>query len=109
AGRGDAAGVPDRPQDVAAVNAVFTPLGIVLGLGAAQVSRKIFDKVWGLIDDEEAPRPKHRDVPLLKMLAALLVEGAIFRLVRGLVDNGSRHGWARLTGTWPGDERPESQ
>jgi hypothetical protein len=91
------------------VNAVFTPLGIVLGLAGGQLSKKIFDFIWGLVDDEEAPRPKHRDVPLLKMLVALLVEGAIFRLVRGLVDHGSRHGWARLTGSWPGEERPEPE
>jgi hypothetical protein len=91
------------------MNAVFTPLGIVLGLAAGQVSKKIFDAVWGAFDDAEAPRPKHRDIPLVKMLAALVVEGAIFRLVRGLVDHGSRHGWARLTGDWPGEERPEPE
>jgi hypothetical protein len=91
------------------VKAVFTPIGLLLGIAAGQVSKRIFDFVWGLVDDEEAPRPKHREVPLLKMLGALLVEGAIFRLVRGLVDHGSRHGWARLTGAWPGEERPEPE
>jgi Protein of unknown function (DUF4235) len=91
------------------VKAVFTPIGLLLGIAAGQVSKKIFDFVWGLVDDEEAPRPKHREVPLLKMLVALLVEGAIFRLVRGLVDHGSRHGWAQLTGSWPGEERPEPE
>jgi hypothetical protein len=91
------------------MNAVFTPIGIVLGLAAGQLSKKLFDQVWGLFDDEEAPRPKHREVPLLKMLLALLVEGAIFRLVRGLADHGARHGWAQLTGAWPGEERPEPE
>jgi uncharacterized protein DUF4235 len=89
------------------MNAVFTPLGIGLGLAAGQLSKKIFDAIWGAFDDEEAPRPKHRDVPLVKMLIALLIEGAVFRLVRGLVDHGSRHGWRRVTGSWPGEERPE--
>ena len=88
------------------MNTVFTPLGIVLGLAAGQVAKKIFDVVWGAFDDEEAPRPKHRDVPLAKMLIALLIEGAIARLVRGLIDHGARHGWRHLTGTWPGEERP---
>jgi hypothetical protein len=45
----------------------------------------------------------------VKMLLALLVEGAIARVVRGMVDHGSRHGWARLTGAWPGEERPEEE
>jgi hypothetical protein len=91
------------------MNAVFTPLGIGLGLAAGQLSKKIFDAIWGLFDDEEAPRPKHREVPLVKMLIALLIEGAVFRVVRGLVDHGSRHGWRRVTGSWPGEERPEPE
>jgi hypothetical protein len=45
----------------------------------------------------------------MKLLAALVVQGAIFRLVRGLVDHGSRHGWRKLTGSWPGEERPEPE
>jgi hypothetical protein len=91
------------------MNAVFTPIGLVLGLAAGQVAKKIFDAVWSLFDDEEAPRPKHREIRLVKMLLALLVEGAIFRVVRGLADHGARHGWAQLTGSWPGEERPEPE
>jgi hypothetical protein len=91
------------------VKAIFTPIGLILGLAAGQVAKKIFDAVWSLFDDEEAPRPKHRDVPLAKMLIALGVEGAISRVTRGLVDHGTRRGWAQLTGQWPGEERPEPE
>jgi Protein of unknown function (DUF4235) len=91
------------------MNAVFTPIGIVLGLASGQVAKKIFDRIWGLVDDEEAPEPKHREIPFVKLLAALAVQGAIFRLVRGLVDHGTRHGWRRLTGSWPGEERPDPE
>jgi hypothetical protein len=91
------------------VSKLFTPIGVVVGLVAGQISKKIFDKVWGLIKDEEAPRPKHREVPLATLVIALLVEGAIARVVRGMVDHGTRHGWAQLTGEWPGEERPEEE
>ena len=91
------------------MNKLFTPIGLVLGLAAGQGAKKIFDKVWGLIQDEEAPRPKHREVPFATLNLALLVEGAIARVVRGMVDHGTRHGWARLTGAWPGEERPEEE
>ena len=87
----------------------FTPIGIVVGLLAGQISKKIFDFVWGLIDDEEAPHPKYREISLVKLLPALLIEGALFRLVRGIVDHTTRRGFARLTGTWPGEERPEPE
>jgi hypothetical protein len=91
------------------VNAIFAPIGLAVGLAAGQISKKIFDLFWSLFDDEEAPRPKHREIPLIKMLSALLVEGAIFRVVRGIADHGTRHAWARLTGSWPGEERPDPE
>jgi Protein of unknown function (DUF4235) len=34
---------------------VFTPISLALGLAAGLVGQKIFEKVWGLVDDEEAP------------------------------------------------------
>jgi hypothetical protein len=42
-------------------------------------------------------------------VAALLLEGAIFRFVRGWFDHGARQGFKRLTGTWPGEEAPEPE
>ena len=91
------------------MKAVFLPVSIVVGLLAGQLSKKLFDYVWSLFKDEEAPRPKHRELPYLELIVALLIEGAIARLVRGFVDHGLRHGWASLTGSWPGEERPEDE
>jgi hypothetical protein len=86
----------------------FVPISIASGLAAGQFSKKIFDLIWGKIDNEDAPHPKYREIDLRKMPLALLIEGALFRLVKGLVDHGSRRGFERATGSWPGDERPEA-
>ena len=88
---------------------IFLPFSIVMGLVAGMVGRKAFEQVWGLIDEEEPPTPKHRDPSWTKLIAALLVEGAIFRAVKGAVDRASRTGFARVTGTWPGEPRPEPE
>jgi hypothetical protein len=85
----------------------YMPFGIVVSLLVGQVAKKIFDLIWGQIEDQEAPRPKHREIDLRKLALALLIEGALFRLVRGLVDHYARRGFAALTGSWPGEERPE--
>ncbi|HEX4668482.1 MAG TPA: DUF4235 domain-containing protein [Solirubrobacterales bacterium] len=87
---------------------VFTPLSIVLGLVAGMVGKKIFERLWGLVDEEEPPRPEHREFAWPKLIAALVFEGAIFRLVKGLVDHGARRSFAKATGSWPGEESPES-
>jgi hypothetical protein len=83
---------------------VFAPIGIVAGLFAGAAGKKVFERLWAVVDDEEPPQPENRQAPMVKLIAALAVEGAIFRLVKGLVDRGTRSGFAKLTGRWPGDD-----
>jgi hypothetical protein len=86
---------------------LFLPFSIAAGLIAGLASKKIFDGIWRLVDDEEAPEAEHKEISLAKLGLALVIEGAIFRAVRGLVDHGARRGFYNLTGSWPGDEAPE--
>jgi hypothetical protein len=86
---------------------VFTPISIGAGLAAAFVGKLAFDRIWALIDEEEPPEPEHRDVNWVKLIAAMALQGAIFRAVRGIAEHGARVGYARYTGAWPGEERPE--
>lgn len=88
---------------------LFMPISILGGIAAGLVGRKIFEQIWGLVDNEEAPDAKHREVDYRKLVLALVLEGAIFRVVRGWFDHGARQGFARLTGTWPGEEAPEAE
>jgi hypothetical protein len=85
----------------------FVPFSVASALLAGFLAKRLFDLVWRQVDDSEPPRPKHRAVRLGTLVAALLIEGAIFRLVRGLVDRGARTAFSRATGTWPGEEAPE--
>ncbi len=88
---------------------LFLPISIVGGIVAGLLGKKLFEQLWGVIDDEEPPEAKHREITYGKLAAALLLEGAIFRLVRGLFDHGARQGFARMTGAWPGEEAPEPE
>jgi hypothetical protein len=85
---------------------VFKPVGILSGIVAGLIGKKIFEMLWGVIDDEDPPEPKYRRIALGKLAAALALEGAIFRLVRGFGEHGARQGFAALTGEWPGEETP---
>lgn len=86
---------------------LFIPFSMIGGMIAGTLSKKTFEALWGLFDDQEAPEPKHRDVSLVKLVSALILQGAIFRAVRGLFDYGTRQAFQRLTGSWPGEEQPE--
>jgi hypothetical protein len=88
---------------------LFLPLSIISGLVAGMLAKKVFERLWGLIDDEDPPDPKHAEISLPKMLAAQALEGATFRMTRGLADHQIRRAFAKTTGAWPGEERPEPE
>jgi hypothetical protein len=86
---------------------LFIPFSLAAGVIAGFASKKLFDVLWGVVDDEEPPEPEHRDVSWAKLAIAAALQGAIFRMVRALTDRGSRLAFYRFTGEWPGEEEPE--
>ena len=88
---------------------LFIPFSVAGGLIAGFLSKKVFDVLWGAVDDEKPPEPEHRDVPWAKLAIALALQGAIFRMMRGLADRGSRLAFYRFTGSWPGEEEPDPE
>jgi hypothetical protein len=88
---------------------LFIPVSIAGGIVAGLIGKKAFEQIWGLVDDQEPPDAEHRDVSYPKLVAALALEGAIFRATRGLFDHEARRGFARLTGTWPGEPAPSPE
>src|SRR4051794_17145113 len=95
------------PGQITDMKLVFIPISILGGLLAGAIGQKAFDAIWGRVDEQEPPQPEHREVSLAKLAIALVIEGAIFRLVKGLFDHAARRGFARMTGEWPGEEEPE--
>ena len=89
---------------------IFAPISIVVGLLAGTVGKKVFEQVWGVISGTEPPDAEHREIEsYVKLVSALIVEGAIFRVSKGLVDHGLRQAFYKGTGTWPGSERPDPE
>ena len=84
-------------------------MGMITGLLAGMLARRIFEKGWSVVSDEEAPSPEQEILSIRTLAVALLLEGAIFMLVRGLVDHGARVAFRRYTGAWPGEEGPPDQ
>lgn len=85
--------------------ALFAPFGLAGGLLAGMVGKKVFRLLWGLIDEQRPPAPAQRGLDVRKLALALLLEGAVFRAIRGLSDHGSRRVFAALTGSWPGEAK----
>jgi len=91
------------------VKFLFLPFSILAGILGGLIGRKVFDQVWGIFDEEEPPDSKHLEISWGKLLLAAAVQGAIFRAVKEATDHGSRRAFMSVTGTWPGEERPEPE
>jgi hypothetical protein len=86
---------------------IYKPFGLILGILAGLLGRKAFDFVWTKIDDEEPPEPQTEMASWRRVLAAAAVQGVIFRVTKVAVDRYGAIGWRHLTGTWPGEKRPD--
>jgi uncharacterized protein DUF4235 len=88
---------------------LFIPFSITGGLIAGFLGKKLFEQIWGIVDDEEPPKPEHRRPSIGKIAAAAALEGAVFKATRAVIDHKSREAFAGATGTWPGEEQPEPE
>jgi len=64
----------------------YKPFGIVFGIFAGFVSKKIFEAVWGIFDNEEPPKPTTQETTWPKVIGAAAVEGVAFKVTRAAVD-----------------------
>ena len=88
---------------------IYKPFGIVAGILAGLLSKRLFDWLWSKIDDQEPPEPTTEIAPLGKVLAAAALQGVTFKVTRAAVDRAGARGFAHLTGVWPGERRPDPE
>jgi hypothetical protein len=80
----------------------YRPVGLLLGIGAGALAGFVFKEVWKLASgDEDAPDATDEDRGWGEILAAAALQGAIFALVKAVVDRGGATGVRKLTGQWP--------
>ena len=85
---------------------VYKPFGLILGVLAGVLGRKLFDLVWGKLDDREPPEATTLEVSWRRVVAVAALEGAIFKITRNVVDRSGAYSWHYLTGNWPGEKTP---
>ena len=94
---------PGEPGVPLVTKAMFAPVKIVAKRIAPRLSRKLYTRLWSVIDDTAPPpRAEERQDSVAKLALALALEGALGAIVSGLLDHSSRRKFARLTGRWPG-------
>jgi hypothetical protein len=80
----------------------YKPVGLLAGIAAGAVAGAVFKQIWKLTSgDDDAPNATDEDRGWGEILAAAALQGAIFALVKAVVDRSGAAGVRRLTGEWP--------
>jgi hypothetical protein len=80
----------------------YKPVGLLLGIGAGAIAGFVFKEIWKVASgDDDAPNATDEDRGWVEIIAAAALQGAIFAVVKALVDRGGASGVKRLTGEWP--------
>ena len=82
----------------------YRPIGLLTSLAAGSVAGAIFKQIWRRVaDEDEAPDALQSEYSLRSVLVAAVIQGAIFAVVKALIERGGAKGFERLTGSWPGN------
>ena len=80
----------------------YKPVGLLLGIAAGAIAGLVFKEVWKVASgDDDAPNATDEDRGWAEIIAAAALQGAIFAVVKALVDRGGATSVRKLTGTWP--------
>jgi Protein of unknown function (DUF4235) len=85
---------------------LYRPWGLVASVVGGLVAGQIFQQVWKHLapgDQDDPPQPLQSEYRLRQILVAAVVQGAIFAVVRALINRGGARVFQRWTGEWPGD------
>ena len=83
---------------------LYAPFGILSGILGGLIASTIFKQVWKRISDEpDPPKPRQSEYGWKELLPAAALQGAIFTVVKTIIDRGGARGFQKLTGAWPGD------
>ena len=89
---------------VSAAKLAYRPVGLVASIAAGAIASALFKQIWKRVaDEDDAPDAMQSEYPLGQVLLAATLQGAIFALIKALIDRGGAKGFQRLTGSWPGD------
>jgi Protein of unknown function (DUF4235) len=88
---------------------IYKPIGLILGIIGGILGRQAFNQIWQRVDDEEPPEPTTRDRSVGRIALAVVLQGAIFALVKMGVQRAGARAWRYLFGIWPGEKRPNPE
>jgi hypothetical protein len=96
--------VPSNKSNTAA-KILYRPMGLAGSVIGGLIAGAIFKQVWKRAapgDKPDPPKPLETEYPFKEILIAAAIQGAIFSVVKTVIDRQGARLFERWTGEWPG-------
>ncbi|PZR52172.1 hypothetical protein DNL40_13300 [Xylanimonas oleitrophica] len=84
---------------------LYRPFGLVSSMVGGLVAGAVFRQVYKRVvpgHRTQAPKPLESEYSMREVLLGSLLQGAVFSVVKALIDRGGARVFQRMTGEWPG-------
>jgi len=85
---------------------LYRPVGMASSVAGGLLGNLVVSKVWQRVGSGRSPRPPgalESGPALREIVLAAALQGAVFAVVKVLVDRGGATAFQRWSGEWPGD------
>jgi hypothetical protein len=85
---------------------LYRPIGLVSGVIGGLIASQAYRQVWKRVAHnarDEAPKALSTAYSLKEILISTVIQGAIYALVKTMIDRGGARLFERMTGEWPGE------
>lgn len=84
---------------------LYKPVSVLVSVLGGMLAAAVFKEAWKIVGREgDAPKATDAARGWREILLAAMLRGAIFAVVKAVVDRGAAESTRKLTGVWPGDE-----
>lgn len=95
--------VEKKPSTSAKI--LYRPVGIVSSIVGGLIASLLFKQVWKRVspaDHDDPPGALQSEYPFKEIILAAVLQGAIYSVVKTVIQRQGARGFQRATGEWPG-------
>lgn len=97
--------MPDQKKASTSAKILYRPVGIASSILGGLAASLLFKQVWKRVSAGEGadpPTPLQSEYKFKEILLAAALQGAIYSVVKAVIQRQGAKGFQRATGEWPG-------